>query len=149
MSTSNRNELAFPYIGTYNPWTSFQKFFNINPNIDIDFFGSNTEDAPIEQHVLNEIGSYGKQLSTVIEMLNVVAQEQDLSSHSATLDDKQKTAVENFDMLREKRRKAVANYKLPRDLTLRDLDRVKAFIAYCKRHHNSQYEELQESLKDE
>jgi hypothetical protein len=51
----------------YRPVTSWRDFFN--PQFIIN---SNSGDAAVENDVLAEVGSYGKQLGTIIDALNVV-----------------------------------------------------------------------------
>jgi len=57
----------FNYVFTYFPTTNWQKSFS--PTIN---FGCNTEDVPVEQHVLESVGSYGFQLNRVIDALLVI-----------------------------------------------------------------------------
>jgi len=46
----------------------WQRFFNLSIN---NVFGNNIEDYDTEQRVLQEVGSYGKQLGTIIKVLNM------------------------------------------------------------------------------
>ncbi len=57
----------FNYVFTYLPTTNWQHAFS--PTIN---FGCNTEDAPVEQHVVDSVGSYGFQLNRVIDVLSVI-----------------------------------------------------------------------------
>lgn len=52
---------------TYFPTTNWQHAFS--PTIN---FGSNTQDRPVEQHVLDSVGSYGFQLNRVLDALAVI-----------------------------------------------------------------------------
>ena len=63
------SQLFSQFLRTWNyrPVTSWDDFFN--PQF---FINSNVEDAPVENDVLHEVGSYGKQLGTIIAALNVV-----------------------------------------------------------------------------
>jgi protoporphyrinogen oxidase len=54
-------------LETFNPGY-WQRFFS--PNIT-NIFGNNTEDIDTEKHVLQEVGSYGKQLGIIIKMLDI------------------------------------------------------------------------------
>src|ERR1700674_1100208 len=56
----------FNYVFTYLPTTNWQHAFS--PTIN---FGSNVQDAPVEQHVLDQAGSYGYQLNRVIDLMKV------------------------------------------------------------------------------
>ena len=49
------------------PVTNWQHFFNPQVN-----FNYNPQDAPVEAHVLSRVGSYGSQLSTLIDAINVL-----------------------------------------------------------------------------
>ena len=57
----------FLRVWNYSPDTSWKDFFN--PQFIIN---SNTSDAPVENDVLASVGSYGKQLGTIMDALNVV-----------------------------------------------------------------------------
>jgi len=76
MSTSTPPATAWPfqkmfedfaYKFVYFPTTNWQRAFN--PQIN---FGCNLQDQDTEQHVLNEVGSYGYQLSRIIDVLNAL-----------------------------------------------------------------------------
>jgi hypothetical protein len=71
----------------YFPTTNWQKAFSptITPTIN---FGCNTEDVPVEQHVLDSVGSYGFQLNRVIDALLVIVDHSAVKKMSA--DDRQK-----------------------------------------------------------
>ena len=71
---STRQSGGFPFediiqgtLKTFNPGY-WQRFFS--PNIT-NIFGNNTEDIDTEQHVLQEVGSYGKQLGIIIKVLDI------------------------------------------------------------------------------
>src|ERR1700730_8298883 len=51
----------------YRPTTSWDHFFN--PQF---FINSNPDDVAVENDVLGQVGSYGKQLGTIIDALGVV-----------------------------------------------------------------------------
>jgi len=63
------SQLFSQFLRTWNyrPVTSWDDFFN--PQF---FINSNNGDAAVENDVLSEVGSYGKQLGTIIAALNVV-----------------------------------------------------------------------------
>jgi hypothetical protein len=75
---------------TYFPTTNWQKAFSptITPTIN---FGCNTEDVPVEQHVLDSVGSYGFQLNRVIDALLVIVDHSAVKKMSA--DDQRKIAA--------------------------------------------------------
>jgi hypothetical protein len=87
--TQVRNPLNdwFNYVFTYLPTTNWQHAFS--PTIN---FGCNVEDAPVEQHVVDSVGSYGFQLNRVLDALSVIVDHPALSGLS--LEEKQK--VEAF-----------------------------------------------------
>jgi hypothetical protein len=60
----------FNYVFTYFPTTNWQHSFS--PTIN---FGSNVQDAPVEQHVVDQVGSYGFQLNRIIDALQVVLED--------------------------------------------------------------------------
>ncbi|MEI2781186.1 MAG: hypothetical protein V9H25_07950 [Candidatus Competibacter sp.] len=57
----------FVYTFTYFPTTNWQRAFS--PTIN---FGCNVEDAEVEQHVVDEVGSYGKQINRVLDAMTVL-----------------------------------------------------------------------------
>lgn len=58
---------------TYFPTTNWQHAFSPTFN----FIGKNVGDAATEQHVLNEVGSYGMQLNRVLNVLKVIVDHTD------------------------------------------------------------------------
>lgn len=81
------------------PVTNWNRFFNPQ-------FTLNYNDVGVENHVLSQVGSYGSQLSTLIDMIEVLRK--DLPEN---LTAQQKYAVKEFDRLREDSRRAVAEYR--------------------------------------
>jgi hypothetical protein len=57
----------FVHTFTYFPTTNWQRAFS--PTIN---FGCNVEDAEVEQHVVDEVGSYGKQINRVLDAMTVL-----------------------------------------------------------------------------
>jgi hypothetical protein len=51
----------------YSPLTNWQHFFSPTVN-----FGCNVEDFPTEQTVLNHVGSYGKQINRLNDIVSVL-----------------------------------------------------------------------------
>jgi hypothetical protein len=72
MTSPTINPLAWVQL----PFTNFLKTWNFVPRTQwLDHFitiNNNGNDAPVEQHVLSEVGSYGKQLSDILDALEVV-----------------------------------------------------------------------------
>jgi len=60
----------FPLLDWFNYFTNWQNAFS--PTIN---FGSNLQDAPVEEHVLDKVGSYGYQLNRILDALQVVVAE--------------------------------------------------------------------------
>ncbi|RAI41116.1 hypothetical protein CH341_22385 [Rhodoplanes roseus] len=63
----------FPALRTflYQPWTNWQGLFQgwFSPQIT---FGANLQDRGVEAHVLDTVGSYGKQLNTILDAISVM-----------------------------------------------------------------------------
>jgi len=57
----------FVHTFTYFPTTNWQRAFS--PTIN---FGCNVEDTEVEQHVVDEVGSYGKQINRVLDAMTVL-----------------------------------------------------------------------------
>ena len=74
-----------------NPVTDWQRFYS--PQV---IFNYNPEDEPVEAHVLSKVGSYGSQLSTLIDVIDVLVTKMGAKS----LTDEQKEAVKAFTDLR-------------------------------------------------
>ena len=65
----SQRPVAFPFADfLVNPQTNWARFFN--PQLVISY---NSADAPIENHVLGRVGSYGKQLGTLLDVVEVLA----------------------------------------------------------------------------
>ena len=58
-----------------DPMTNWSRF--ISPTLN---FGINIEDAPVEEQVLNSVGSYGKQINRINDVLKVLLQHLDRKS---------------------------------------------------------------------
>jgi hypothetical protein len=74
MTQSNPLNDWINYFGSfYSPMT------NTNTNTNTNFnFGCNIEDAPVEKHVVETVGSYGSQLNRVLDALMVILNHQKL-----------------------------------------------------------------------
>jgi hypothetical protein len=96
--------LTFPFTNflrywDYRPMTSwFEHFITINWN---------SGDADVEQHVLGEVGSYGHQLSRILDAVDLLVGELDLSRLSP---DQQRIVVRLEDLARSAQR-AVDEYR--------------------------------------
>jgi hypothetical protein len=96
--------LLFPFSNflrfwDYRPVTSwFEHFITINWN---------SQDADIEQHVLGEVGSYGLQLSRILDAVELLVSELDL----ARLSPEQQRIVVRLEDLAHAAHRAVNEYR--------------------------------------
>lgn len=90
----------------YQPWTSWEGLCRgwFSPNIT---FGANAQDRPVETHVLDTVGSYGKQLSCIIDSLCVLVSRLDHKD----LTPAEEHAVYEFRELARKAKEAVAEFR--------------------------------------
>ncbi len=99
------NEVNFPFenlMRNFSPMTSWKKFFN--PQF---YFTYNTGDEDIENHVLEEVGSYGKQLGRIIDVLDVFVDGVPIG----TLTPEQLEAIVEFRKLSRKVKASVVAFK--------------------------------------
>jgi hypothetical protein len=83
----------------YKPVTSwFEHFITINWN---------SQDADVEQHVLGEVGSYGLQLSRILDAVDLLVSELDL----ARLTPEQQRIVVRLEDLRHDAHRAVSEFR--------------------------------------
>jgi hypothetical protein len=81
------------------PVTNWNRFFNPQ-------FTLNYNDAGVENHVLSQVGSYGSQLSTLIDMIAVLKK-----NLPENLSAREQCSVKEFDRLCEDSKRAVAEYR--------------------------------------
>ena len=74
-----------------NPVTDWHRFYS--PQV---IFNYNPEDEPVEAHVLSKVGSYGSQLSTLIDVIEILLGRLD----KKRLTDAQTKALDEFAELR-------------------------------------------------
>lgn len=86
----------------YDPATNWQGAFS--PSF---VFNNNPQDAPIEAHVLAEVGSYGKQLGVLIRVADLLQKRIDRTG----LDEDQAAALTAFDKLRDDATAAAKEYR--------------------------------------
>jgi hypothetical protein len=101
----------------YDPVTTWSRLFNIAPTISL--FTYNAEDQAVEQHVIDHVGSYGSQLSTILKML-------DRLNRHATFDQSDQDVLNDFNELFRNSQEAVAKHK--GELGERDERRVAAYL---------------------
>lgn len=85
------------------PFSNFLRMWDFRPNTQwLDHFITinwrNSGDAPVEQHVLGEVGSYGYQLSRILDAVNLLVSKLDLADLAA---DQQKVVVRLQDLATE------------------------------------------------
>jgi hypothetical protein len=99
------------YLDTlFSPFTNFMRTWDYRPVtswfehfITINWNG---QDADVERHVLGEVGSYGYQLSRILDAVDLLVHELDL----ARLGPEQQRIVVRLDDLAESARRSVAEY---------------------------------------
>lgn len=106
----------------YHAVTNWSRFFNITPSLSL--FTYNAGDEEVEQQVIDHVGSYGSQLSTILKTLDVLTR----YIKPTGLDKTDGDAVNEFKKLFSDSRVAVAKYK--GELGQGDEKRV---IAYLKK----------------
>ena len=109
------SQLFSQFLRTWNyrPVTSWDDFFN--PQF---FINSNVEDAPVENDVLHEVGSYGKQLGVIMAALNVVIAKASLDHLSPS----EQEAIDGFRSLTRGVDAVVARHRPGWDRTLSAAD---------------------------
>lgn len=120
----------------YKPVTNWQRFFN--PQFTFNY---NPEDQDVEQHVLNRVGSYGRQLGILIDMIDLLRSRIDESALTLS----QKVAVEEFTRLATESRLAVADFNDERKPTTRRLlDELNAL----KKRSPAEFAQMRQELDD-
>jgi hypothetical protein len=89
----------------YDAVTNWSRFFNISPAISL--FTYNAGDEEVEQKVIDHVGSYGSQLSTILKMLEVLNQHSRLTG----LDKTDQGVLDEFNELYRNSRATVAKHK--------------------------------------
>jgi hypothetical protein len=85
----------------YAPVTTWSRLFN--PQF---IFNYNPEDEDIERHVLGRVGSYGSQLGTLIDAIDVLRHRL-----PDDLDPLEQSSIEEFDRLRDEAERAKADFR--------------------------------------
>lgn len=116
----NMNRIEMPFENLMknfmiNPITSWKKFFN--PQF---YFSYNTGDEDVENTVLAQVGSYGKQLGQIIDALDVLVDRVPVKE----LKPEQQCALAEFRKLSRDVKTAVAAFKRPGEK-----DNMRAFNA--------------------
>jgi hypothetical protein len=102
---------------TVNPQTNWAHFYN--PQFMINY---NSTDLDVENHVLSRVGSYGSQLSTILDVVSVLVAQ--LATADLTPQDRR--YVDQFQSLYDESNRAVAEVRGDggHDLTTGDVDRL-------------------------
>jgi hypothetical protein len=122
----------------YDAVTNWSRFFNISPALSL--FTYNAGDQEVEQQVIDHVGSYGSQLSTILKMLDVLNRHVKL----AGLDKTDQDAEDEFDELFRNSRAVVAKHK--GELGIGD---ERLVIAYLRKAAKGQFgEKIFNELKE-
>jgi hypothetical protein len=136
MSDDQNGGLSLPWLENYQPITNWAKFWNIAPKLDIDLFNFNPDDCKIEQRVVNEIGSYGKQLGRVIKVLSLLVTRSELKE--GDFSPAQQVEVAKFQRMAERRKEALATHR--KELGVDDTPRILDFIEHCHEDHPQDFQ---------
>lgn len=131
----------FVYTFTYFPTTNWQRAFS--PTIN---FGCNVEDTEVEQHVVDEVGSYGKQINRVLDAMTV------LVSHiprETTLTPQERRYIDAFEDLAHAADEASRKFKDKRrsGLTLDDINHTIENLCSLVGKDPGRYEYLVERIQ--
>ena len=90
----------------YDPVTTWSRLFNISPAISL--FTYNAGDQAVEQQVIDHVGSYGSQLSTILKMLDMLNRQ---NAKLTGLDKSDQKVLDEFTELFQNSRVVVAKHK--------------------------------------
>lgn len=135
--------VAFPFADfVINPQTTWQRFFN--PQLFISY---NSADAPIENHVLSRVGSYGRQLGTLLDAVEVLT----ARLPADELTPAERSAVDALSDLRANVERAKADFRgepVRTDLSRADVDRLVGQLADLERTDPAAHRDLVARLRD-
>jgi hypothetical protein len=136
----------FWYNFVYYPSTNWERAFSFNPQFH---FGSNTQDIAIEHHILDSVGSYGKQLGCLIDTLGVLADRLPAESLNA----RERRVLANFRELAQEVDVAVAEYRGQGDtLTPHAMERILSELSALRHTNPTLYrryaEQIQQTIGD-
>lgn len=137
----SQRPVAFPFADfMIDPQTNWARFFN--PQLIISY---NSADAPIENHVLGRAGSYGKQLGTLLDVVEVLA-----ARLPDDLTPAEQRAVDALTRLREDVESAKAKFRgEPADtgLTRADVERLLNELEDLRRTDPDAHQSLVDTLR--
>ncbi len=134
-SSSSFFEDLLRYTFVYFPTTNWQRAFS--PSV---YFGCNVEDAGVEQHVVDKVGSYGSQINRILDVLSVLVSRMD----RASLTPDQQDFVRRFELLAAQADQASAEYqgKQRHAVTETEVDQLMDRIRELKVADLARYETL-------
>jgi ABC-type transporter Mla subunit MlaD len=123
------------YTFIYYPTTDWTHA--LSPTLN---FGCNVKDVDVEQHVLDEVGSYGSQLNRVLDVLSVLVADLDRS----TLTPQEQQFVDKFEELASRADDAARNFlgKRRHGVTHADINHMIAALRTLQRTNKPHYDEL-------
>jgi hypothetical protein len=134
--------VAFPFADfLINPQTSWARFFN--PQL---FISVNSGDAPLENHVLSRVGSYGKQLGTLLDAVEVLA----ARLPTDELTSSERKAIDALSELRGDVEDAKAEFRgepAPAALSRSDIDRMLERLDDLRRTDPRAHQVLSDQLR--
>jgi hypothetical protein len=130
---------AFKYF-TIDPMTDWERFFN--PQFYITY---NAGDVDVENNVLREVGSYGKQLAHILDVLNVLVArlpQEDLTP-------RERYVLEQFHALTKDVARAVAAVKGPEEqgITRADVEQLISNLQSLEQTNPEAHRQLVERLQ--
>jgi hypothetical protein len=138
--------MPFPFSNAFkyfmiDPMTDWERFFN--PQFYITY---NTGDVDVENNVLREVGSYGKQIGQILDMLNVLVArlpQEDLTP-------RERYVLDQFHTLTKDVNRAVAAIKGPEDkgITRTDVEQLISDLQSLERTNPEAHRLLVERLQN-
>lgn len=147
--------MPFPF-SLFSPFNQiFEKFVNqpvtdwrnfYSPNV---VFQYNPEDEQLEQHVLRKVGSYGRQLGLVIDMIQLIRSQ--LPMAASALSESERALVKEFDSLVDDVNDAINDYRgrpaLPVDAKDVQIEQLIAQIHALKASNDSRLQDVADALR--
>lgn len=144
---ASSNELLSVYQDILRNLTvNWQRQFS--PTIN---FGYNVHDVNVEQHVLDEVGSYGSQLNRIIDLLSVLLPRVIDAKQRQSLTPAERSMVEKFEDLARRADTAAAAYKResPKAITRAEIERFVQGMRELERADEALYGTLLKRLYEE
>jgi hypothetical protein len=123
------------YTFVYFPTTNWARA--LSPTLN---FGCNLQDVDVEQHILDEVGSYGSQLNRLLDVVSVLVTNLDRS----TLTPQEQQFVDKFEELARRADEAAADYQGKRrhGITHADVKYMIAALRSLERTNKSEYDQF-------